>query len=41
MARQEGKVVVLVDENLGAYDLLMTKVDVKHGMWGQNVYYIM
>jgi hypothetical protein len=36
-----GQLEVIYDDLLGPYDLLMTKVDIKHGPYGQNVFYKM
>ena len=37
--REQTKVVY--DPKLGPYDLMMTKVDVKNGYYGENVFYKM
>ncbi len=36
-----GKLEVVYDSELGAYNLLMTKVDVKVGGYSENLFYVM
>ena len=41
MASAPGKIEVVIDNELGPYDLLMTKVDLKNGLYSENVFYKM